>query len=116
MLLLIKNRTIAGIALLDCAGRIYSNFPCRMTLAEFDTDLPCKEAIFSSRHPFMQDDSIFAPRLTISQAFALLFEAQSEEQEEDRQNPVSWGLTPFDLFILIHCKPLSLSLFSFSVF
>ncbi len=115
-------RTIASIALLDCAGRIYSNFPCRMAPAEFDTDLPCKESIFSSRHPFMQDELIFAPRLTISQAFGQLFEgkartssaglsssmalvisnfAETPPQLGDKDN--SCDLTPFDLFILIHC-------------
>src|ERR1700743_3135244 len=73
-----KIRTISVIALLDCAMRIYSNYPCRITLAELDNDLPCKEAIFSSRHPFMQDESIFASRLTMSQAFALLFDGKSK--------------------------------------
>ncbi|KAI1613525.1 hypothetical protein EDD36DRAFT_199812 [Exophiala viscosa] len=112
-----RIRTIASIALLDCAGRIYSNFPCRMTLAEYDTDLPCKEAIFSSRHPFMQDDSIFAPRITISQAFAQLFQGKpkpllSSSMALVRSNSVasetvpsmdaSGDFTPFDLFILIH--------------
>jgi len=116
-----RIRTIASIALLDCAGRIYSNFPCRMAPAEFDTDLPCKESIFSSRHPFMQDELIFAPRLTISQAFGQLFEgkartssaglsssmalvnsnfAETPPQLGDKDN--SCDLTPFDLFILIH--------------
>lgn len=104
--------------------RIYSNYPCRMTLAELDNDLPCKEAIFSSRHPFMQDDSIFAPRLTISQAWALLFEPKARSAEssasgqlarlesgesgappEDGEN--NYDLTVFDLFILIHRKILS---------
>ncbi|KAK5189541.1 hypothetical protein LTR92_010443 [Exophiala xenobiotica] len=121
ILLTESSRTIASIALLDCAGRIYSNFPCRMAPAEYDTDLPCKESIFSSRHPFMQDELIFSPRLTISQAFGQLFEgkartspaglsssmalvnsnfAEPHPQLGDKDS--SCDLTPFDLFILIH--------------
>jgi hypothetical protein len=118
-----KIRTISAIALLDCAMRIYSNYPCRITLAELDNHLPCKEAIFSSRHPFMQDESIFAPRLTTSQAFALLFDgkvkllssaaasAHSSQADLSEQGPpsedseIGSSLTIFDLFILIHCKP-----------
>jgi hypothetical protein len=93
-----------------------------MAPAEYDTDLPCKETIFSSRHPFMQDELIFAPRLTISQAFGQLFEgkartspaglsssmalvnsnfAETPPQLGDKDS--SCDLTPFDLFILIHC-------------
>ncbi|KIW71771.1 hypothetical protein PV04_00008 [Phialophora macrospora] len=115
-----KIRTISAIALLDCAMRIYSNYPCRITLAELDNDLPCKEAIFSSRHPFMQDESIFAPRLTMSQSFALLFDgkaklpksiapsvlssqADASEVEAPLEEPdLNCDLTIFDLFILIH--------------
>lgn len=117
-----KIRTISAIALLDCAMRIYSNYPCRITLAELDNDLPCKEAIFSSRHPFMQDESVFAQRLTISQAFALLFDGKSKltsstaaSEHSSQADPSETGappeesnassdLTIFDLFILIHCK------------
>ncbi|KIX06759.1 uncharacterized protein Z518_04735 [Rhinocladiella mackenziei CBS 650.93] len=126
-----RIRTLAVIALLDCAMRIYSNYPCRLTLAELDTDLPCKEAIFSSRHPFMQDESIFAPRLTISQAFAMLFEGKAptaasntssslslssalvrvgvDAAEDPSHEPtttmaedLNCDMTVFDLFILIH--------------
>ena len=128
-----KIRTISVIALLDCAMRIYSNYPCRITLAELDNHLPCKEAIFSSRHPFMQDESVFAPRLTTSQAFALLFDgkaklpnstaasvhsSQADASEaaallEDAEN--GCDLTIFDLFILIHCKVFSAAQFLESV-
>ncbi|ETI26659.1 hypothetical protein G647_10319 [Cladophialophora carrionii CBS 160.54] len=115
-----KIRTISAIALLDCAMRIYSNYPCRITLAELDNDLPCKEAIFSSRHPFMQDESIFAPRLTMPQCFALLFDGKaklpnstapsvlsSQADASEAEAPLegadtSCDLTIFDLFILIH--------------
>jgi hypothetical protein len=117
-----KIRTISVIALLDCAMRIYSNYPCRITLAELDNDLPCKEAIFSSRHPFMQDESIFAPRLTMSQSFALLFDGKakfpnstapsvlsSQADASEVEAPLEGAdtncdLTIFDLFILIHCE------------
>lgn len=116
-----KIRTISVIALLDCAMRIYSNYPCRITLAELDNDLPCKEAIFSSRHPFMQDESVFASRLTMSQAFALLFDGKSKlststaasvtslQADELEAGPsdgadAAYDLTIYDLFILIHCK------------
>ncbi|KAH0842656.1 hypothetical protein AYO21_08995 [Fonsecaea monophora] len=113
-----KIRTISVIALLDCAMRIYSNYPCRITLGELDNDLPCKEAIFSSRHPFMQDDSIFAPRLTMSQAFALLFDGKARTSDSAKESMLvadesengttleetegNCNLTIFDLFILIH--------------
>ncbi|OCT46104.1 putative C2H2 finger domain protein (Zms1) [Cladophialophora carrionii] len=121
-----KIRTISVIALLDCAMRIYSNYPCRITLAELDNDLPCKEAIFSSRHPFMQDESIFAPRLTMSQCFALLFDGKaklpnstapsvlSSQADASEAEALLEGadtnceLTIFDLFILIHCKATAL--------
>lgn len=102
--------------------KIYSNHPCRLTLAELDTDLPCKEDIFCSPHPFMQDDSIFTTRLTISQAFALLFDklkpspANSAALDPKLCNPAeppavsppnlacNCELNVFDLFVLIHCK------------
>ena len=119
-----KIRTISVIALLDCAMRIYSNYPCRITLAELDNDLPCKEAIFSSQHPFMQDESVFASRLTMSQAFALLFDGKSNlldsraasvhSSQPDEAGALTeeadtdCDLTIFDLFILIHCKATSL--------
>jgi len=112
---------ISVIALLDCAMRIYSNYPCRMTLAELENDLPCKETIFSSRHPFMQDDSIFAPRITVSEAFSLLFQRKSklavsststasdqsgnqEDLVDSEDASTKCDLTVFDLFILIHCE------------
>src|SRR3954466_15597961 len=104
------------IALLDCAMRIYTNHPCRLILVELGSDLPCKESIFSSDHPFMEDGNIFAPRLTISKAFALLFQGnvkrslsivkKSSEEPESEDGPSSTSLgdlTKFDLFILIHC-------------
>ncbi|KAK6380286.1 hypothetical protein LTS17_005475 [Exophiala oligosperma] len=116
-----RIRTVASIALLDCAGRIYTNFPCRMSPVEFDTDLPCKEAIFSSRHPFMQSDSIFAPRQTIAEAFSSLFEGKAktssaglsssmalvnsnfaENPSQPLETDANGEYTPFDLFILIH--------------
>jgi hypothetical protein len=107
-----KIRTISAIALLDTAMRIYSNYPCRITLAELDNDLPCKEATFSSRHPFMQDESVFASRITISQAFALLFNGKAKVDSavvsvhsgEVSEQAEDCDLTIFDLFILIHCE------------
>lgn len=118
------SRTTAMIGLIDCAMRIYTNYPCRLVLAELEVDLPCKEAIFASQHPFMQDESIFAPRLTISQAFALLFDKSSPPSLSTAQTSVidpklstaatstsqnltnlfDCDLTVFNLFILIHCK------------
>ena len=120
-----KIRTMAAILLLDCAMRIYSNYPCQITIAELDNDLPCKEAIFSSQHPFMQDESIFASRLTISKAFALLFDGKSKPpsssaasvqsaQADESRAPSEAAdsdhdLTMFDLFILIHREHMHLS-------
>ncbi|KAK5045362.1 hypothetical protein LTR84_009225 [Exophiala bonariae] len=110
-----RIRTMSVIALLDCAMRIYTNHPCRLILVELGSDLPCKESIFSSEHPFMEDGNIFAPRLTISKAFALLFQGKvkrslsivkkSSEEPESEESPPSASLgdlTKFDLFILIH--------------
>lgn len=110
-------RTMSVIALLDCAMRIYTNHPCRLILVELDSDLPCKESIFNSDHPFMEDGNIFAPRLTISKAFALLFQGnakrslsivkKSSEEPDAEDDPSSTNLgdlTKFDLFILIHCE------------
>lgn len=120
----VGSRTTAMIGLIDCAMRIYTNYPCRLALAELEVDLPCKEAIFASQHPFMQDESIFAPRLTISQAFALLFDKLSPPPlstaptsvvdpklssaaaatSQSLNNLFDCDLTVFNLFILIHCK------------
>ncbi|KAL2439208.1 hypothetical protein ABEF95_004726 [Exophiala dermatitidis] len=121
-----RIRTTAMIGLIDCAMRIYTNYPCRLALAELEVDLPCKEAIFASQHPFMQDESIFAPRLTISQAFALLFDKSSTPPlstassltstsvidpklssaapaaSQTLTNLFDCDLTVFNLFILIH--------------
>ncbi|KAJ4547882.1 hypothetical protein HRR80_008375 [Exophiala dermatitidis] len=117
-----RIRTTAMIGLIDCAMRIYTNYPCRLALAELEVDLPCKEAIFASQHPFMQDESIFAPRLTISQAFALLFDKLSPPPlstaptsvvdpklssaaaatSQSLNNLFDCDLTVFNLFILIH--------------
>lgn len=95
-----------------------------MAVGECDTDLPCKEATFNSRHPFMQDESIFAPRLTISQAYAQLFEGKAtpsgslstslalvkvktaDDETESADQDSNSDFTPFDLFILIHCMAL----------
>jgi hypothetical protein len=110
-------RTMSVIALLDCAMRIYTNHPCRLILVELDSDLPCKESIFNSDHPFMEDGNIFAPRLTISKAFALLFQGNAKrslsivkksseepDAEDDSSSTTLGDLTKFDLFILIHCE------------
>ena len=111
---------MAGIALLDCAMRMYTNHPCRMILAELENDLPCKESTFSSEHPFIDDGNIFAPKLTVSRAFALLFQvhnkklglsvkSSSQNHNKDQSSELTdmADLTKFDLFILIHCKPLT---------
>ena len=76
---------------------IYSNFPGRLTQPELVVDIPCREATFSSLHPFVDDSTIFAPRRTLHEVYALLF-----------QNPdlglLASELTIFHAFLLIHCE------------
>ena len=106
-----KIRTISVIALFDCAMRIFSNYPCRITLAELGNDLPCKEAIFSSRHPFMQDDSVFDGKAELpSSTAASAHSSQADANEAAKAANTGIDLTIFDLFILIHCMSCSLVL------
>lgn len=90
-----------------------------MMVAELECDLPCKETTFNSEHPFMEDDNIFAPRLTISRAFSSLFQLRvkrrtssiaviPKEETTPTDEYINVGevieFTRFDLFIMIHCK------------
>jgi hypothetical protein len=97
--LLTSYRTINIIALVDCAFSFYSNFPCRLTPAELECDMPCEDSIFGSKHPFAHPNFRFTRETTVYEAFRYLF--QNEEGAS------SMGFTVTDMFFLIHRKRIS---------
>ncbi len=99
-------RTMNVIALFDCSFCFYSNFPCRMLIAEMTFDLPCEAALFSAPHPFA--DPRFKPsrNMTVVEAFQS-FLAQVREtptvDSEARSNPSKFTVT--DMFIIGYRMP-----------
>lgn len=109
------------IRLLDCAFLFFSNYPCRLALSELHSDLPCEESIFSSEHPFAEENFRFSRGLMASEAFDMLFQRHNNEspsQLPSSNSYQSWTpgasvgrigifnqiVTPMDLFLLIHRK------------
>jgi hypothetical protein len=102
------------IWLFDCALRFYSNYPCRLSLSELKSDLPCDETIFRAEHPFAMEVFQFRRNLTASQAFQSLFQDPDPVVETARSTPklpnelpgsireYEQQLTILDLFLLIH--------------
>lgn len=62
------------IRLLDFAFFFYSNYPCILTFAELQTDLPCDSSVFECEHPFAQEEFCFSRNTTANDAMQLLFQ------------------------------------------
>ncbi|KAH8705616.1 putative C2H2 finger domain protein [Talaromyces proteolyticus] len=98
-----RIRTINIISLLDCAFSFYQNFPCRLTPAEMECDLPCDDSLFNSEHPFAEPNFSFTRETTLYQAFQHLFDdEQSIAKTTNTNSPAIMNFTVFDMFILIH--------------
>jgi hypothetical protein len=102
--LTILPSTINIISLLDCAFSFYQNFPCRLTPAELECDLPCEDLVFNSVHPFTHANFHFTRETTVYEAFQYLFdEDQPIDKQKETQAPTGgMDLTVLDTFILIH--------------
>jgi hypothetical protein len=110
---LILNRLINTMTLLDCAFSFFANFPCRLTLSEMRFDLPCEDIYFSSLHPFSERSFTFSRRITLNEAFHSLFlhkPTMPTSNPIKKNNPL--GLNPMDMFILIHSEMILLLILS----
>jgi hypothetical protein len=96
------SRTISIISLLDCAFFFYQNYPCRLTHAEIESELPCEEALFRSPHPFQDPKFRFSREITIYQAFQHMFESPTQDGSEASLPSSKMDLTVLDMFIVIH--------------
>jgi hypothetical protein len=90
------------ICLLDCAFSFYQNYPCRLTAAEMECDLPCEDSIFESEHPFAQPNFRFNRNRTVGDAFQSLFAENQRTGKSDRAHINDIDFTVCDMFILIH--------------
>ncbi|KAF4554750.1 Hypothetical protein D9617_3g018180 [Elsinoe fawcettii] len=94
-----RVRTMNIIHSLDGAFLFFHNYPCRLSFAEMECDLPCDELLFSSTNPFAEPGFKFNRGLTLRQGFEALFVDDMSGQR---------GLTPgddftvLDMFLLIH--------------
>lgn len=95
-------RTINIISLLDCAFFFYQNYPCRLTHAELECELPCEEALFRSPHPFQDPKFRFSREITIYQAFQHMFESTTQDGSGASPPSSKMDLTVLDMFIVIH--------------
>ena len=93
--------TINIISLLDCAFFFYQNYPCRLTHAELECELPCEEALFRSPHPFQDPKFRFSREITNYQAFQHMFESPQDGPQAAPPSP-KIHLTVLDMFIVIH--------------
>jgi len=91
---------------LDSALLFFQSYPCRLTLAEMDCDLPCEESLFSSRHPFAEPNFQFTRNLTLKQGMEALFSAHGSTPElANIKRATTSGkpvFTLFDMFMFIH--------------
>ncbi|CRG88903.1 Regulatory protein ADR1 [Talaromyces islandicus] len=99
-----RIRTINIISLLDCAFSFYQNFPCRLTPAELECDLPCDNLVFNSEHPFTHAKFRFTRETTVYEAFQYLFDESQPipTQKGTQAATTDMSLTVLDTFILIH--------------
>jgi hypothetical protein len=95
-------RTISIISLLDCAFFFYQNYPCRLTHAEIESELPCDEALFRSPHPFQDPKFRFSREITIYQAFQHMFDLPTQDGSGASPPSSKIDLTVLDMFIVIH--------------
>ncbi|KAJ5895898.1 uncharacterized protein N7473_005297 [Penicillium subrubescens] len=97
-----RIRTISIISLLDCAFFFYQNYPCRLTHAEIESELPCDEALFRSPHPFQDPKFRFSREITIYQAFQHMFDLPTQDGSGASPPSSKIDLTVLDMFIVIH--------------
>lgn len=102
-------RTVNIISLLDCAFFFYQNYPCRLTHAEMECELPCEESLFQSDHPFSEPNFRFTRNITMYEAFQNLFDSPSNDSPRRSPETSPMDLTVLDMFILIHSKRSTLS-------
>lgn len=99
-----RVRTMNIIHSLDCAFLFFHNFPCRLSFAEMECDLPCDELLFSNPNPFAEQGFKFNRAMTLRQGFEALFEDSALDAFTKR------GGEPFtllDMFLMIHGKIVS---------
>jgi hypothetical protein len=114
---LTSNRTIAIVSLLDCAFSFYQNYPCRLTVAEMEFELPCEESVFQAEYPFAEPHFRFARNITVLRAFQGLFNDTYQRGSPQRSpDTTHMDLTALDMFILIHCMDLLQSSLAFPFF
>ncbi|KAG8628249.1 hypothetical protein KVT40_004122 [Elsinoe batatas] len=93
-----RVRTMNIIHSLDGAFLFFHNYPCRLSFAEMECDLPCDELLFSRPNPFAEPAFRFNRGLTLRQGFEALF-----QDDTSSQGVISGeGLTVLDMFLLIH--------------
>ncbi|GAB7343181.1 hypothetical protein MBLNU457_1250t1 [Dothideomycetes sp. NU457] len=101
-----RIRTMNVIIALDAALLFFQSYPCKLTLAEMDCDLPCEESLFSSRHPFAEPNFRFTRNLTLKQGMEALFSADGSTPElANIKKTIAPGksvFTLFDMFMFIH--------------
>lgn len=95
-----RIRAVSVISLLDCAFFFYQNYPCRLTHAELECELPCEESVFQAEHPFSEPNFQLNRDITIYKAFQNLFEPPKKDGYGTEANEMR--LTVLDTFILIH--------------
>jgi len=78
------------IRLFDFAFLFYSNYPCILTFAELQVDLPCQSQLFESEHPFAQEEFCFSRNTTASDILRLLFQSSDSVPIAD---PVKTSMT-----------------------
>lgn len=88
---------MAWIILIDCAFSFFQNYPCRLTPAELECDLPSQEAFFDSEHPYRETGFAFSRPCTVSTAYEHLLAAGGRAESLLAIEP-----TVLDMFILIH--------------
>ncbi|KAF2152399.1 hypothetical protein K461DRAFT_146169 [Myriangium duriaei CBS 260.36] len=88
-------RTINIIHSIDCAFLFFHNYPCKLSFAEMECDLPCDELLFSSQNPFSEPNFTFSRNITLRRSFEMLFDPNSHL-------PHGEHFRILDMFLLIH--------------
>ncbi|PNS18904.1 hypothetical protein CAC42_5443 [Sphaceloma murrayae] len=97
-----RVRTMNIIHSLDCAFLFFHNYPCRLSLAEMECDLPCDELLFSNANPFAEPSFKFDRGLTLRQGFEALFEDDTHDANGKQGHARGDAFTVLDMFLLIH--------------
>ncbi|TAQ90596.1 hypothetical protein B7494_g1088 [Chlorociboria aeruginascens] len=93
-----RIRLITVMSLLDLAFTFFVNFPTHFSLSEMQFELTCDELIFSSPHPFLEQNFNPTRHMTAYEAYQTLY-APSK-----LLTPMTNGksFSPLDMFLLIH--------------